>query len=80
MSIDLIHTAKWLSKVAELSDSLIYLLPLPRFSPNSTPRESSRFQCAEPSAQSLKHVQLFVAPWTAVCQSPLFMGFPRQEY
>ena len=21
-----------------------------------------------------------VIPWTVVCQTPLFMGFPRQEY
>ena len=28
-------------------------------------------------AQSL---QLFVTPWTLVCQAPLFMEFPRQEY
>ena len=26
------------------------------------------------------HVQFFVAPWTVPCESPLFMGFPRQEY
>ena len=30
--------------------------------------------------QSLSHVQLFVAPWTIVYQSPLSMGLPRQEY
>ena len=23
---------------------------------------------------------LFVTPWTVVCQAPLFMEFPRQEY
>ena len=28
----------------------------------------------------LSHVQLFVTPWTAACQAPLFMGFPRQEF
>ena len=28
----------------------------------------------------LSHVQLFVTPWTIVCQAPLSMGFPRQEY
>ena len=22
----------------------------------------------------------FASPWTAVCQAPLSMGFPRQEY
>ena len=31
-------------------------------------------------AQLLSHVQLFVTPGTAVCQAPLCMGFPRQEY
>ena len=25
-------------------------------------------------------LQLFVTPWTAACQLPLSMGFPRQEY
>ena len=28
----------------------------------------------------LGRVRLFVAPWTAACQAPLSMGFPRQEY
>ena len=26
------------------------------------------------------HVQLFVTPWTIVCQAPLSMGFSRQEH
>ena len=26
------------------------------------------------------HVQLFVTLWTVACQSPLSMGFSRQEY
>ena len=26
------------------------------------------------------HVQLFATPQTVACQSPLFMGFSRQEY
>ena len=26
------------------------------------------------------HIQFFVTLWTAACQAPLFMGFPRQEY
>ena len=30
--------------------------------------------------QSLSHVQVFATPQTAACQSPLSMGFPRQEY
>ena len=27
-----------------------------------------------------KDVRLFVTPWTAACQAPLSMGFPRQRY
>ena len=30
--------------------------------------------------KSLSCVQLFVIPWTVVCQAPPSMGFPRQEY
>ena len=30
-------------------------------------------------AQSLICVQLFVISWTIACQTPLCMGFPRQE-
>ena len=32
------------------------------------------------SVQSLSHVQVFVTPWTIAHQSPLSMGFSRQEY
>ena len=28
----------------------------------------------------LRHVQLFVAPWTVTCQPPRSLGFSRQEY
>ena len=28
----------------------------------------------------LSHVWVFVTPWTIAHQTPLFMGFPRQEY
>ena len=30
--------------------------------------------------QSLSHVQLFAIPWTVAHQTPLSMGFSRQEY
>ena len=30
--------------------------------------------------QSLSHVLLLATPWTVAHQSPLSMGFPRQEY
>ena len=32
-----------------------------------------------PHAQSLSRVLLFVTPWTVACQTPLSMGFSRQE-
>ena len=28
----------------------------------------------------LSHFQLFATPWTVACQTPLFMGFSRQEF
>ena len=31
-------------------------------------------------APLFSHVQLFTTPWTVIHQSPLSMGFPRQEY
>ena len=31
-------------------------------------------------AQLLSRLQLCVTPWTAACQAPQSMGFPRQEY
>ena len=31
-------------------------------------------------ARLLSHVRLFVTPWTAVHQAPLYMKFSRQEY
>ena len=31
-------------------------------------------------AQLFSHVQLLANPWTVAWQSPLFMGFSRQEY
>ena len=30
--------------------------------------------------QSLSRVRLSVIPWTAACQAPLSVGFPRQEF
>ena len=31
-------------------------------------------------AQSLSLIRLFMTPWTVACQTPLSMGFSRQEY
>ena len=31
-------------------------------------------------AQLLSHVWLFITPWTVAHQTPLSMGFPRQEH
>ena len=30
--------------------------------------------------ESFSHIRLFVIPWTVACQTPLSVGFPRQEY
>ena len=30
--------------------------------------------------QALSRVLFFATPWTAACQSPLSLGFPRQKY
>ena len=38
------------------------------------------YVCVCVCAQSLSHVQLFMAPWTVACQPPLPMDFSRQEY
>ena len=38
----------------------------------------THFACV--TTQSLSCVQLFATPWTVGCQTPLSMGFPRQEY
>ena len=35
---------------------------------------------ASADLQSLSRVQLFATTWTAACQTPLSMGFSRQEY
>ena len=35
---------------------------------------------ASECAKSLSHVRLFATPWTVACQTPLSMGFSRQEY
>ena len=35
---------------------------------------------AKVKCESLSCVRLFVTPWTVACQSPLSMGFSRQEY
>ena len=32
------------------------------------------------NVSSLSRVRLFVTPWTAAYQAPLFMGFSSQEY
>ena len=32
------------------------------------------------SARGLSHVRLFTATWTVACQTPLSIGFSRQEY
>ena len=36
--------------------------------------------CVCACTRALSHLQLFVTPWTVVCQAPLSLGFSRQEY
>ena len=36
--------------------------------------------CSKVKVKSLSHVQLFATPWTVAHQTPLSMGFSRQEY
>ena len=36
--------------------------------------------CVCARARAISHVQLFGTLWTVVCQTPLSMGFSRQEY
>ena len=40
----------------------------------------SRVVLDSDSAQWLSDVLFFVTPWIVACQSPLSMGFSRQEY
>ena len=35
--------------------------------------------CVHVCAHTLSHVQLLETPWTAPCQHPLSMGFPRHR-
>ena len=39
-----------------------------------------RNSCSFAVVQSLSYVRVFVTPWTVVRQTPLSMGFSRQEY
>ena len=43
-------------------------------------RTQPTFFSLSPVCQSLSRVRLFVTPGTVACQSPLSMGFSRQEY
>ena len=42
--------------------------------------EEKNFTQVYKSVKSLSHVGLFAIPWTIAHQTPLSMGFPRQEY
>ena len=42
-------------------------------------QQNQKLQKACVCAQSLSHIQLFVAPWTVARQAPLSMRFSRQE-
>ena len=38
------------------------------------------YMCVCVCVCALSCVQLFVTPWTVTCQTPLFMGFSKQDY
>ena len=45
------------------------------------PSNTKNSFCNEPVVvSSLNFIRLFATPWTVVCQAPLSVGFPRQEY
>ena len=50
--------------------------------PFSSGSSQPRNQTGAPALQAcvLSHVQLFAAPWTTACQSPLTTEYSRQEY
>ena len=45
-----------------------------------TSSKGNTFSFCSHAVFSLSCVQLFVTPWTVAHQTPLSMGFPRQEY
>ena len=54
-------------------------LPDPGIKPRSPALQADPLP-SEPPVLSLSSVQLFMTPWTVAHQTPLSMGFPRQEY
>ena len=57
-------------------------LPRPWDSPSSHTGVGCHFllQCMKMKVKLLSHVQLLATPWTAAHQTPLPMGFSRQEH
>ena len=67
--------------VSILSCKLEYLPP-PSLDWNSLIVENVLYHCTPCRSRAFmfSHVWLFAIPWTAACQVPLSMKFPRQEY
>ena len=51
---------------------------MPVFIPMS--KKGKAKECSKIKVMSLSCVQLFATPWTRTYQTPLFMGFSKQEY
>ena len=51
---------------------------MPVFIPMS--KKGKAKECSKMKVMSLSCVQLFATPWTITYQTPLFMGFSKQEY
>ena len=51
---------------------------MPVFIPMS--KKGKAKECSKIKVMSLSCVQLFATPWTITYQTPLFMGFSKQEY
>ena len=76
-------TVFFISRLLQLYFGFSRLLP-PRDSPGKSTGVGCHFllQCmkVKSESESLSHVRLFSTPWTAAHQSPVSMGFSRQEY
>ena len=94
-SVDKAHWGRWKSGATENGfsfDLLLFLFvthpsaskDIPRSSFIMPLRSEPPFCWALPPSSHMlccfSHVQLYVILWTVACQSPLSMGFSRQEY
>ena len=50
------------------------------FNSSDSWKHGNNFTCCCCCCLVAKSIELFATPWTIVCQAPLSVGFPRQEY